>query len=96
MVMHQYATEITRTVETYCYVIVSLQMGFGLMIGFTGLSIQHVTTFYSSLLHTLVSTVTSSLAVAWQRLPTVDIPLPPSSQTIPGLSYQLLTATPHD
>jgi hypothetical protein len=33
----------------------------------------------------------SSLAVAWYRLPTADIPLPLDSRTVPGLSYSLLT-----
>jgi hypothetical protein len=45
---------------------------------------------------TLVSKVTSSLAVAWQRLPTADVPLILGSRTILSLSYQLLTATAHN
>jgi hypothetical protein len=32
----------------------------------------------------------SSLAVVWQRLPTVDVPLPLGSRPVPGLSYKLL------
>jgi hypothetical protein len=36
------------------------------------------------------------IAVVWQRLPTVDVTLPLGSQTVPALSYQLLTATPHN
>jgi hypothetical protein len=36
----------------------------------------------------------SSLAVAWYRFPTADVPLPLGSRTVPGLSYQLLT--PHN
>jgi hypothetical protein len=60
------------------------------------------TNSYNSLseLHTPKITVTaahikssqSSLAVAWQRLPTTDIPLPLSSRTVPGLSYQFPTS----
>jgi hypothetical protein len=34
----------------------------------------------------------SSLAVAWLRLSSVNVPLPPRSRTIPDLSYQLLTS----
>jgi hypothetical protein len=34
----------------------------------------------------------SSLAVAWQRFPTADGPLPLGSRTVPGLSYHLLTS----
>jgi hypothetical protein len=49
-------------------------------------------------LHTPKITVTtahikssqSSLAVAWYRLPTADVPLTLGSRTRPGLSYQLL------
>jgi hypothetical protein len=33
------------------------------------------------------------IVVAWQRLPTTDLPLPLGSRTLAGLSYQLLTAT---
>jgi hypothetical protein len=64
--------------------------GFRLMIAFTG---QRVIPLYNLLVHIQVSKVMSSLAVARQRLPTTDVPLPQSSQTIPGLSYQLLSAT---
>jgi hypothetical protein len=46
--------------------------------------------------HTQVSAVRASLAVARQRFPTADVPLPIGSRTIPGLSYQLLTATAHN
>jgi hypothetical protein len=60
---------------------------------------QRVTRLYNSVLdthiHTLVSTVTSSLAVARDRLPTADVSLPLGSRTIPGHTYQLLTATTH-
>jgi hypothetical protein len=35
----------------------------------------------------------SLLAVAWWRFPTVNIHLPLGSRTVPGLNYQLLTAT---
>jgi hypothetical protein len=38
----------------------------------------------------------SSLSVASERLPTADVPHPPGSPTVPGLSYQLLTATAHN
>jgi hypothetical protein len=64
--------------------------------------IQLVTTLDSSLLHThththtLVYVVTSSLAVAWYRLSTTDVPLPLGSRTIPGLRYQLVTAAAHN
>jgi hypothetical protein len=59
---------------------------------------QHMSILYNSLLHThiLVSTVISSLTIAWYQLPTVDIPLTLGSWTIPGPSYQLLTATAHN
>jgi hypothetical protein len=43
--------------------------------------------------HTLVSTVTCSITVAWQRLSTADIPLPLGSRNISDLSCQILTAT---
>jgi hypothetical protein len=33
----------------------------------------------------------SSLAVAWYRLSTADVPLPLGSRTVTGLTYQLLT-----
>jgi hypothetical protein len=42
--------------------------------------------------HTVVSTVTSSLTVARYRLPTLDVAFPLVTWTMPGLSYQLLTA----
>jgi hypothetical protein len=47
--------------------------------------IQLVSTFYISLLHTrtLVSTITSSLAVAWWRLPTADVLLRLASRNVP-------------
>jgi hypothetical protein len=35
------------------------------------------------------------VVVAWQRLPTADVSLLLCSRIIPGLSYQLLTATDH-
>jgi hypothetical protein len=80
-------------------------MGFGFVIGFIE-PLQNLTTNnYDSLtnLHTPKTTVTtahinnseSSLAVAQQRLPTLDVPLTLASQTLPGLSYQLLSATAH-
>jgi hypothetical protein len=46
--------------------------------------------------HTLLSTVTFSLVVAWQRLPTVDPPLPLGSRNVSGFSYQLFTETAHN
>jgi hypothetical protein len=58
--------------------------------------IQRVTTVYSSLLHTHTSVHTHVFtAVAWQRLPYVDVPLPLGSRTVRGLSYQLLKRTVH-
>jgi hypothetical protein len=39
-----------------------------------------------------MKTSQSSLAVAWKRLPTADIPVHLGSRTISGLSYQLLTS----
>jgi hypothetical protein len=62
---------------TYCHVHGWLQMGFGQVIGFID-HLQNVTTLYKSLSHT----VTSSLAVAWKRLPMADIPLILGSRTI--------------
>jgi hypothetical protein len=47
-------------------------------------------------MHTLVSTVKSSLAVSWYRLSTADVPFPLGSRTIPSLIYQLLTTTHND
>jgi hypothetical protein len=46
--------------------------------------------------HTLVSTVSFSLTVAWYRHSTADVSLPLSSLNVPGLIYQLLTATAHN
>jgi hypothetical protein len=60
-----------------------------------------VTTYRTvSLSYALKTTVTtarikssqSSLAIAWQRLLTTDVPLPLGSRTVPGLSYQHLTS----
>jgi hypothetical protein len=34
----------------------------------------------------------SSLAVAWQRLPTAKVPVPVGLRTVPGLSYELLAS----
>jgi hypothetical protein len=44
------------------------------------------------------TTITSSLAVTWQRLPTAmaDVPVPVGFRNIPALSYQFLTATAHN
>jgi hypothetical protein len=55
-------------------------------------------TLYKSLLGTLglLSLLRSSLAVAWQRIPMADVPLPLGSRTVLGLSYQLLTITAHN
>jgi hypothetical protein len=70
-------------------------MGFGLMTRFIGLFetplMLHFRIHYYTYTHTLVSTVTSSL-----QLPMANVPLPLVSCTIPGLSYQLLTATAHN
>jgi hypothetical protein len=68
------------------------------MIGFIRL-FDNSTWLCSSLLHartyTLMSTVTSSLTVSWSQLPIVDVTPRLGSWTIPGHSYQLLTATAH-
>jgi hypothetical protein len=52
-------------------------------------------TLHKSLTNTLglLSLLESSLAVAWERLPIADFHLPQGSETVPGLSYQLLTTT---
>jgi hypothetical protein len=66
-------------------------------------TLTHVTANnYDSLteLHTQKVTVTTehkkssqySLAVAWWRLPTVDIPLPLGSRTVPGLRFKFLAS----
>jgi hypothetical protein len=47
-------------------------------------------TLQFTITHAQLSTVTSSLAVAWYRLSTAGVSLPELS---PGLGYQLLTAT---
>jgi hypothetical protein len=44
----------------------------------------------------LLSVLQSSLAVAWYRLSTADLPLTLGSQTVPGLSYYLLTVTAYN
>jgi hypothetical protein len=44
----------------------------------------------------ILSLSQSLLAVAWQRLPTADVPIPLGSWTASGLSYQLITATAHN
>jgi hypothetical protein len=46
--------------------------------------------------HTLVTPVMSSVVIAWYKLPMVDVPLPLSSQTVPGLSCWFLTAAAHN
>jgi hypothetical protein len=35
-------------------------------------------------------------AIAWWWLPMADVPLPVDFRNVPGLSYQLLTATTHN
>jgi hypothetical protein len=55
-----------------------------------------MTTFYSSLLHILVSTVTSSLLMLGSGFQRRLIPFLWVLQTVPGHSYQLLTATAHE
>jgi hypothetical protein len=55
----------------------------------------HTHTHTHARARTLLSTVTSPLAVARKRLSTADFPVPLCFRTIPGLSYQLLTATAH-
>jgi hypothetical protein len=74
---------------------------FGLMIGFIGPFVTaHDCTLQFNITHThthtLVPTVKSSLAVARQRFPMADVPLPLGSWAIPLHSYQLLTATAHN
>jgi hypothetical protein len=68
------------------------------MIGFIGLfdaargyTLQYTVTHTHTSAHSHVFT-----AVAWQRLSTADFPLPQGSRTVPGHSYQLLTATAHN
>jgi hypothetical protein len=56
--------------------------------------IQCMTTLCSSLFNTHTSVhIHVFTAVAWWHFPTVSFPLPQGSQTVPNLSYQLLTAT---
>jgi hypothetical protein len=71
----------------------------------SGLVIGFIELLYNSLLHftvhyytqtSVLSLLQSPLAVAWYRLPTANVLLPLGSQTVPGLSYQLLTATPYN
>jgi hypothetical protein len=78
-------------------------MGFGLESGLLTRWQNVTTNNYDSLtdIQTPKITVTTAhikssqsfLVVARQRLPTVDVPLPLGSWTMPGLSYQLLTVT---
>jgi hypothetical protein len=49
---------------------------------------------YTSQLHSSVHSHVF-IAVAWKQLPMADVPLLQGSQTVPGLSFQLLTATDH-
>jgi hypothetical protein len=53
-----------------------------------------VTRYYTSQI--TIGHTKSSLAVVLQRLPTAVNPFPLGSRTVPGLSYQLLTATAHN
>jgi hypothetical protein len=46
--------------------------------------------------HRSVNLLQSSLVIGWQRFPTADVPLPLGYRTVPGLSYQILTATSHN
>jgi hypothetical protein len=82
----------------YFHVIERLLAGFGLMIGFIELlnnSWLHFTYHYYTQTSVL-SLSQASPAAAWWRLPTVDVTLPLGFQTVPGLSYQLLTTTAHN
>jgi hypothetical protein len=56
----------------------------------TGLAELHTPNITVTTAH--ITSSWSSLAVAWQRLSSVDVPLPLGSRTVPGLSYQLLTS----
>jgi hypothetical protein len=71
-------------------------MGFGWMAGFIGIfdtAGDYTTQF--TVTHTSVhSHVFTAVALYW--LPTAEVPLLLGSWTVPGLSYQLLTATAHN
>jgi hypothetical protein len=56
---------------------------------YDSLSELHAQKFTVTTAH--IKTSQSSPAVAWQRLPKAEIPLPPGSRILPGFSYQLLT-----
>jgi hypothetical protein len=67
----------------------------GLVTGFIGHLLSLTTNNYDNLTELPTrkrATAQFSLAVAWQRLPTADVPLPMGSQTAPGLSYKLFTS----
>jgi hypothetical protein len=71
--------------------------GFGLVIGFLEL-VQLIPTskkYSLTLLHTSQITRLSQSAVVLTNRCFVSAPLPLGSQTVPGLSYQILTATAH-
>jgi hypothetical protein len=69
----------------------------GLVIGFTELlnnSLLHFTNHNRTLV--LLTLLQFSCDIPWYRLPTADIPLSLDSQTVPSLSYKLLTAATHN
>jgi hypothetical protein len=73
-------------------ILARLQRGVGLVISCFGpFDTAHNYISQFTVTYTLVSTVTFSLAVAWYRLPTADVPLPS-----PCLSYQFPAATAHN
>jgi hypothetical protein len=79
----------------YCYDFRVPIYGFGLVIGFN-LHVYNSLLYFTNHYHTQTSALSllqSPLAVAWYRLPAADVPLPLGARNIPGLSYQILTAT---
>jgi type III secretory pathway component EscS len=71
--------------------------GVGLMIEFIGLlDTARDYTLPFTITYTLLSIVTSLLAVTRQWLSTADVPLPLRSRTILNLKYHLLTTRAHN
>jgi hypothetical protein len=65
--------------------------------GFIGLfGTAHDNILQFSITQTLVSTFTSSLAVVWYRLATVDVRPSLCSRIVPCFSHQLLKTTDHN
>jgi hypothetical protein len=83
--------------NTCCQVMVRIQTGFGFMIGFIGLSdTARGYTLQFTVTHTHTCPVTSSLPLLGSGLQRRTFPFLLGSRTVPGLSYQLLTATAHN